>query len=95
MNISVKGIDDVIKNLKSIATRAKEFERTKQVPLRDLLTTSFLLKFTKFKNFDEISELDEEVIYDDDFIKQNTQFKTHEDMITEASKIYMSNYIVG
>ena len=92
-----KKLEDMKKNLKKV-------EGKQTVPFSELFNQSFMLKYTRYTNFDEMlndSGLlkkygDFESIDDEEwdiFINKYTKFSKWEEMNSEAGKIWMAKQI--
>lgn len=100
MSFKIDGLDELQKQLKKMEKGARELERTKTVPLEQLLTPTFMRKYSPFSSFDELlaagnfevnSQEDFEAIPDDVFnrhIATHTNFSTWDDMLGEATSQY-------
>lgn len=96
----MNGLDKLQKDLKNMEKAAKELEGTQTVPFSVLFNDSFMLKYTKFNNLDELFENSAfEVETDEDFakipdlewdnyIKEVTNFDNWEEMMSKAAEIY-------
>ncbi|WP_236804723.1 hypothetical protein [Bacillus cereus] len=96
----MKGLDKLQKDLKNMEKAAKELEGKQTVPLSVLFNDSFMKKYTKFDNLDELFENSAfEVENDEDFakipdaewdqyIKEVTNFENWQEMMSEAAEIY-------
>lgn len=103
MGFKSDGFDDLLKGLENLEKQAKE-SCGKQIPINDLLNVSFMKKYTSFSNFDDFldasgfvvnSQEDFEAIPDDEFdeyVSNNTNFASWDDMLTTATDAYVSEH---
>ncbi len=56
MSMKITGLDELTRKLKSLERKAKALDGTHQVPLSDLLSVSFLGRYTKFASFSEFED---------------------------------------
>ncbi len=94
---NIEGLDKLKKKLKDIGDKAKELDG-QDVPISELLTSSFLTKYTHFSSIDELlqasgfkveSRDDFKAIPDDkwdEYIHPISNFKGWQDMINKATE---------
>jgi len=100
--IKIDGIKEVQDKLNKMAQTAEELEKSKSVSLNELMTNEFVKKHTghdTFKSFiigsglvNEGEEITEEILNSNDFneyVKNNTDFESWEDMLQTASVEYI------
>ena len=92
------GFDELQKKLTKLADNAQKLDGTNQVPLKDLLTASFIKRHSTFSDIDELfkasgftveSQDDFAAIPDaewDKFIEASTSFSSWDGMLGEALK---------
>lgn len=105
MSLKVTGLDELQKELKRMADRAKELDGSHKVPVSDLLTDDFMSKTTEFLNAQEMfdssgfkieSQDDFAAIPDDEwdaFISKRTSFSTWQEMLSQAAAAYAKRKI--
>lgn len=98
----ISGLNELQKNLSDLARRAEKLDGTHQVPLKDLLTNSFMRRHSRFSSFDRFlasspfkvkTSDDFDAIPDsemDAYVSSVTDFKSWEDMLGEATQEYIS-----
>lgn len=98
----ITGLDKLQKRLKHMEQAARELDGTHEIPLSELLTPSFMRKYTRFSTFDELmnaggfkAETTEEFksIPEGPFdahIAATTKFRSWKDMIQTATNQYIS-----
>lgn len=96
----MNGLDKLQKDLKNMEKAARELEGKQTVPLSVLFNDSFMVKYTKFNNLDELFKNSSfEVETDEDFakipdsewdqyIKEVTNFENWQEMMSEAAELY-------
>lgn len=96
--LKITGFDDLKKKLDDLAKRAKALDGEHSVPIKDLLTPSFISRHTRFADVDEFfaasrfkveSQEDLEAIPDDkwnEYIQSVSSFHDWEAMLGEATK---------
>ena len=98
----ITGLDEFEKNLDKLQKNAARLDGTNSVPLKDLFTSSFMTKHTKFSSITEFFDAtpfdssDLDAIDDtelDIFVSQNTTFATWKDMLADASQIWVSEQL--
>lgn len=99
-SFKITGLDKLEKQLKQMEKGAKELSKTSHVSFEELFPVSFMRKYTSFSSMDELldaggfkveSQEDFEAIPDIEFdkhIRENTRFKSWEDMLGEATSQY-------
>ncbi|AKB56849.1 hypothetical protein [Methanosarcina barkeri] len=95
MTTRVKGFDEIHKNLEKILNKAEEIDGS-QVPLDELLTDSFIKRYTTFETaqnfidaYDKSPNVDFLLIDKtheefNHFIKENTSFENWNEMLNKA-----------
>ncbi|HCO75000.1 MAG TPA: hypothetical protein DIT16_09125 [Clostridium sp.] len=98
--MKIQGLDQFQKKLKHMEKAAKDLENTHSVSLDELITSSFMRKYTNFTDFDVFleagnfivnSQEDFDAIPDselDSHVRKTTKFSTWEDMLGEAGEEY-------
>jgi hypothetical protein len=107
MKITVTGLDDMKRNLRDLAKRARDLNGTHSVVLRDLLTPEFIQSHTKHSSIDAWfaasgftieSTADFEAIPDqewDDYVRSTTDFASWEEMLKTAGSAYFTANLIG
>lgn len=105
MSVKINGIDGIIKKLDKLGKDIQNLEGEHQIPVTDLLNTSFMNKYTTFEDaqefvdgcekvcgadFSEIDEMDEKF---NDFIKENTSFNNWSELMEKASGEWITEQI--
>lgn len=98
--MKINGLNELQKQLEQMKKAAEELDGTKEVPLNQLLTDSFLIKHTTFSSFDEFESQEIFVKYPtleeipdeemDQFVSAKTNFSSWEDMLGEATSEYVT-----
>lgn len=99
MEVRVKGMNEVLKNLEKLSSRAKEMESENKVRLDELFINSFMKKYTDFETLQFFAEYCENslgtdfasiVSIDSDkeklnyLIKEKTSFENWDEMLSKA-----------
>lgn len=96
--LKITGLDNFKKKLDDLSQKAKSLDGTHSVPIEDLLTPSFISRYTRFANVDEFfaasgfkveSREDLEAIPEDKwdmYIRSVSSFHDWEAMLGEAGK---------
>ncbi|EOP32238.1 hypothetical protein CN544_19205 [Bacillus toyonensis] len=96
----MNGLDKLQKDLKNMEKAAKELDGKQSIPFPVLFNNSFMKKYTKFNNIDELFENSAfEVETDEDFAKipddewdkyinEVTDFENWEEMMSKAAGLY-------
>lgn len=105
-DVKIDGIKEVQNKLNKIAQTAKEFGEGKNVPLSELMTNGFVKKHTEHDTFESFAtesglisegeEVTEEILNSNDFneyVKDNTDFDSWEDMLQAASVEYIQKQL--
>jgi hypothetical protein len=101
MSVEIKGFDELQKKLKKMSDGMKELEGSNRISIPELLTQSFLLKHTKFKDAQELfdksgftidSAEDFKAIPDgdwDSYISSVSDFNSWKEMLQAATAEYV------
>lgn len=101
MSFKITGLKEIERKLDDLSRRAKEIDGTNDVPIDELLSVSFLSLCSKFSSAQEMFEAsgykietqeDFNVIPDkewDEFIKNNTEYTSWEEMLHAASAVWI------
>jgi len=101
----IEGLDELQNNLKSLADKAQDLDGQHNVPVSELLTSSFLSKHTRFSSTNELFEAsgfkvesseDFVAIPDDkwdDFIRSISSFENWRAMLTAAGEEWVSKQL--
>ncbi len=99
MNIKMEGFTELQKELDKMQKAAENLDNA-QIPIDDLLTNSFMKKYSNFSNFDEFleagnfvvnSQEDFEAIPEnemDSHVSKTTKFSSWDDMLGTAGEEY-------
>jgi hypothetical protein len=94
------GLDKIQRQFTALRRRTESLSRQRSVPLRDLLTPSFLRRCSRFTSFDDLcrssgfkteTQADFEAIPNRDwdaFIRKETSFRTWKAMLDSAAAEY-------
>lgn len=98
MPVELHGLDNVTKELNKLEEKFRNADGEHQVPIIELLNSSFMNKYTNLDTAQdfvdgcedvcesEFSEIDENDENFTDFIKENTNFNSWSEMLKTASK---------
>lgn len=98
---TIKGLDKLQRQLDELQRKVEKASGTHEVPIEELLTPDFMLRFTNFSSAQEMfdaSGLDFETQEDfdalpvdqlDAFIAANTQFNTWDELVAAAGTEYV------
>jgi hypothetical protein len=96
MNSEIKGMEELQNNLDNLAKRAEQLHGSHDIPLRELLTPSFMAACSRFAAIDEMLDASGFKIESADdfkaipesernaFVKNNTSFDGWQDMLRAA-----------
>lgn len=94
--VRIRGLDQFQRNLRKLQEKAEKIGGTRIVPIDELLTPTFVSRFTDFNNFQELvdasgfqvnSQEDFDSIPDEEwdaYIAKNSLFSSWEDMLNTA-----------
>jgi hypothetical protein len=104
MGIKIKGLKDIQRKLDELKRKAES--ASGQIPIEELLSTTFISKYSNFNSFSEMVEksgLDPQSQEDWDlmftsedwnsFISNNTLFSSWEDMISTATGEHFQKHL--
>ena len=105
MSVELHGLDNVRKELNKLEEKFRNVDGEHQVPLIELLNSSFMNKYTNLDTAQdfvdgcenvcgsEFSEIDENDENFTDFIKENTNFNSWSEMLKTASKDWVDSQL--
>lgn len=98
-SFEISGLDELEKKLKKMEKATKDLSGTHEVPLSELLTTSFMEENSSFSSIDQLlsnggfgQEEFDKIPKDqlDKHISVTTKFNSWEEMLNEATSQYVS-----
>lgn len=102
-SFKLDGFDELNKELDKMIKAAEELEGENEIRLDELISDSFIRKHSTFQSFSEFSEQDIFKRYDsfesipqqelDDFIDQNTDFSSFNELLESATIDYTSRQL--
>lgn len=105
MDVEMDGFDDFEDSLGALADRAEELDGDNEVTLGELLSPSFMQRYTDFESLEEFFEAspwtvetedDLEEIPDDKFneyVDQHTEFSDDEEMLAAAGEYWVARQL--
>lgn len=102
MTGGIKGMDDVIKNLKNWQQKIQQLQGTHKVSVKELFSAGFMKRHTKFASFDAMvtassfkveNEEDFKKIPDaewDAYVRSSTKFANWQEMINKAGEEWLA-----
>jgi hypothetical protein len=105
MSIKITGLKEIGRKLDDLSRRAEEIDGTNEVPINDLFSTLFISRCSKYSSAEEMFEAsgykietqeDFDAIPDkewDEFIKNNTEYASWEEMLQAASAEWVKKKI--
>jgi len=102
---TIKGLDKLQRQLDELQRKVEKASGTREVPIDELLTPDFMLRFTNFASaqamFDESGlDFETQAEFDalpadqlDAFIAANTQFDTWDELIAAAGTEYVQKLL--
>jgi len=105
MSVKITGLDELTRNLNRLTKKIEGATQPRNVQLRDLFNSAFMMKFTSFSSFDEMvkkspfkveSEQDFKAIPDDawdDYVRKTTRFQSWDKMMAKAGEEYWGKIV--
>jgi len=105
IKFELKGLKELQQNLDRLSKEMKSLEGLKKLSMTEVLTPSFMTRFTQFKTLDEMiekspfkveTEEDFKKIPDDEwdkYVKENTSFQNWDEMLTKAGEEHLGRKI--
>ena len=93
--MKIHGFDDLMNTFDNLLRNAESISGENEIPLEELLSTSFIHNYTAFTSigefedssgldFSNLEEIDSNLL--DQFVSEHTKFSSWDDMLSEAGK---------
>lgn len=105
VEFELEGFDEAMDELDELGRKAQELEGEQEVPIEELLTSSFMRRRTNFSSFEEMLEAsqwdvetqeDFEAIPDDEwdrFVAEHSRFPNWEEMLGAAAQAWAARQL--
>jgi hypothetical protein len=100
--LKIQGLEKFQKDLKNLATKARDLDGSHEIPMQELLNRAFMQKYTRVSSFTELveksgfdvkSEADLKAVPDDawdSYIRSISSFSNWDSMLSKAGELWVT-----